>query len=293
MKSKTWPEHNVIRMDLGSSETDPIQVMIHEHHSIQATQYDMHYPLELGVVLQGSMKRYYRDFAMEVKPGEIWLNGIWEPHGFQILETPCRVVAITVLPQLLAGLQLPGAPEFNWLLPFTASLANRPMPFSASAESIISITEKILQHRNGNKAVDKIRLRVHLMELLLEICANWETPDPVPDERQNPYARLSRAMEMVISSRKMITVQEAARVSGMSRNIFSRKFSQLMGVSFPNFCLRHRLSGAAAQLLNSNDSIAEIAKDWDFTDVSHLYHRFKAHYGCSPRQYRQNTGHPR
>ena len=284
--TNTWPKDGIVQLGSTVAEGIPITASVNEHRFIRDPQFDMHYALELGIVLSGRMSRYYKDHETSLARGDVWLNGIWEPHGYQVAEKPCRVVVMTVLPQVLAGLQVPEVPGFNWLAPFTSPPDKRPMPTAEAAGELVRIAEAIAARACGDTPEHKLRRRVYLMEILLELCTGWEAPPSTSTEARNPYEQLTPAMELVIGSQRMITVEEAAGVCGLSRNVFSRKFQQLMGVSFPNFCLRHRLSGAATQLLGSDDSVQDIALDWDFADISHLHHRFVKHYGATPRHYR-------
>ena len=73
----------------------------------------------------------------------------------------------------------------------------------------------------------------------------------------------------------------------MNRNLFSRKFREVMGIGFPDFMLRHRLNGAASDLTATSLSIDEIALKWGFTDKSHLHHRFRELYNRTPGDYRR------
>jgi AraC-like DNA-binding protein len=284
-----WLDDSVRRIEYEFTDEEPIRIGEHLHSSAGNSSFDMHYPLEIGIVLSGCMQRYYRDFEMSVEPGGVWLNGIWEPHGYKVTQSPCRVVVITVLPNYLAQLHPGTGKEFNWLAPFTVSPHQRPMPAPVDAKEIMDICRRLTERGADNKPDHKLHRRIYLMEMLLVLCREWKHSGSVSGKDEQTYAKLSHAVELVISSRKMITVNEASQVAGMSRNIFSRRFHQLMGVSFPNFCLRHRLSGAAAQLISTNNSLKETAHDWGFTDISHLHHRFAEHYGCTPAKYRLNS----
>jgi len=98
---------------------------------------------------------------------------------------------------------------------------------------------------------------------------------------------VNRAIELVFAQRRFLSVQEAARACGMSRNHFSRLFGEVMGLSFPQFALRYRLSCVADQLASTDDPIKTVASAWGFTDDSHLHHQFRRHYGVSPSEYRR------
>jgi AraC-like DNA-binding protein len=73
----------------------------------------------------------------------------------------------------------------------------------------------------------------------------------------------------------------------MSRARFLFHFARLTGSTFGQFGIRHRVHAAAADLRSSSEPIKAIARDWGFTDESHLYKAFRKHYGCTPHQFRE------
>jgi len=44
---------------------------------------DMHQAFEVGVLLSGCEERHFEDVVITVNPGDLWLCGAWEPHGFR------------------------------------------------------------------------------------------------------------------------------------------------------------------------------------------------------------------
>lgn len=51
-----------------------------------------------------------------------------------------------------------------------------------------------------------------------------------------------------------------------------------------------RLARARDEVTDGSSSIATIATRWGFADGSHFSRAFKAHYGSSPRDYREAVG---
>ncbi|MGD0111837.1 MAG: VOC family protein [Armatimonadota bacterium] len=46
---------------------------------------DVHEGFEVGILLTGAQERHSRDFVPVIQPGDIWLCGTWEPHGWRVL----------------------------------------------------------------------------------------------------------------------------------------------------------------------------------------------------------------
>jgi AraC-like DNA-binding protein len=254
----------------------------------QETLYDMHYPLELGFVVRGRMRRYYQGFERDMKPWNLWLCGIWEPHGCEVIEAPCEVIVLVISPEGLAEERRREFPDYNWTAVFSMPPEKRPaeLPSCRAAMETISGAWRGL---SDGSPLSSLRLRVYLQELLLSLNSAADTRAAPEKLSAADHERIGKAVGMVFERPGYVSVKEAAAVCRMSRNIFSARFKEATGVSFPDFALRRRLSLAAERLLRTNDSLKEIAAALDFTDKSHLHRRFTEHYGVTPSAYRSGA----
>ena len=69
----------VVRLDYGLSETTPLRVKTKTYPRPSQNAFDMHYALELGIVMKGRMGRLYQDHEARLSAGEVWFCGTWEP----------------------------------------------------------------------------------------------------------------------------------------------------------------------------------------------------------------------
>jgi AraC-like DNA-binding protein len=81
------------------------------------------------------------------------------------------------------------------------------------------------------------------------------------------------------------TVGQAARLAGMSREGFSRRFRKLHGMPPQMFRLTERLN-EARRLLRAGEPVAAAAAETGFADQSHLGRCFRRAFGVTPGQYR-------
>jgi len=279
----------ITRENLAVSARDPILCFAHKHDRGFETAYDMHYALELGIVISGRMRRLYRDWETTVAPTEAWLCGMWEPHGYQVGAKGCEVVVCVIWPPYLAKLQFAEAPDFNWLAPFAVAPERRPRVPRAGRDRFRRIAERFRAALGEGQTRRRLWLRLLVQETLLELTRDWaKGPSERGADAPDGFARVNRAIEIVFAGRRFVSVEEAARACAMSRNRFSRLFRDVMGLSFPQFALRYRLSGAARQLATTEEPIKAIASGWGFTDDSHLHRLFQKHYGMSALQYRRH-----
>ncbi|WP_188755186.1 AraC family transcriptional regulator [Microbacterium album] len=85
------------------------------------------------------------------------------------------------------------------------------------------------------------------------------------------------------------TIERLARVAGMSRAAFARRFADITGTTPIALLTRWRLALAAERLRMTDDPIVEIATDVGYGSAFALSTAFKRRYGLSPRRYR--AGH--
>ena len=83
------------------TEANLVVAHLNSHSETIPQPWDMHYALELGLVCEGRMKRVYRDWETTLGPGQFWLCGTCEPHGWEVRESPCNVTVLLVQPSAL------------------------------------------------------------------------------------------------------------------------------------------------------------------------------------------------
>lgn len=82
------------------------------------------------------------------------------------------------------------------------------------------------------------------------------------------------------------TVQSLAKQAGSSSSVLAERFVETIGISPIKYLTHWRLELAASRLLDSNDSIAEIALDIGYASEASLNRAFKRHVGAPPATWR-------
>ena len=86
---------------------------------------------------------------------------------------------------------------------------------------------------------------------------------------------------------RAISRQELAATIGVSKGYLSHIFHQELGISPWEYLNRYRIKQAKALLLNSNESVTNIAARVGFNDLSYFNRVFQKHADCSPRAFRE------
>ncbi|MEO6682264.1 MAG: AraC family transcriptional regulator [Ginsengibacter sp.] len=87
---------------------------------------------------------------------------------------------------------------------------------------------------------------------------------------------------------KHFGLAEAARLTNMTEVSFSRFFKQRTGISFIDSLIEIRLGHASRLLIDTTQSIAEIAYNCGFNNLSNFNRAFKNKKNCTPKEFREN-----
>jgi len=81
---------------------------------------------------------------------------------------------------------------------------------------------------------------------------------------------------------------ELAAQFNFTKEYFSRFFKKNTGMSFKEYLTRYRLIQAEHKLINTNESILQIANETGFPDAKGFINAFKGYYIKTPLQYRKD-----
>jgi AraC-like DNA-binding protein len=89
---------------------------------------------------------------------------------------------------------------------------------------------------------------------------------------------------------RRFTMREAARQVALNPDYFSRQFRKTFGISPQAWITRARIHRAAAQLLETDMRVKQIAAGLGYDDLYFFSRQFKGVMGRSPRNYRLEKG---
>lgn len=103
------------------------------------------------------------------------------------------------------------------------------------------------------------------------------------------YSRIAPAVEHLRTFfREKITIEELAKIAGLSSRQFGRCFIDTYGISPQKFLIQMRVQAACELLRGSNDDLADIALNLGFYDQSSFTLQFRKNMGLTPRRYREH-----
>ncbi|HOZ85777.1 MAG TPA: AraC family transcriptional regulator [Niabella sp.] len=91
-----------------------------------------------------------------------------------------------------------------------------------------------------------------------------------------------------LNFRRSITLTEVAKLVSMTEPSFCRFFKSKTGITFVDCLMELRLGHASRRLIDTSESVAEIAYHCGFNNISNFNRLFKKKKGCTPKEYRES-----
>ncbi len=86
-----------------------------------------------------------------------------------------------------------------------------------------------------------------------------------------------------------ITLEEVARKARMTKGAFCRSIRKRTGKTYAESLSEIRINQTCGRLLNSSDTVSEIAYQAGYNSVTHFHRSFKRLKGCTPKEFRQKA----
>jgi AraC-like DNA-binding protein len=136
---------------------------------------------------------------------------------------------------------------------------------------------------------------LELMSILHDLSAsrNMRILSDSSFSNNDPFTYNSRRIEKTLeyinkNFDKPVTLSEVARLANMSEAAFSRFFKHRTGNTFIDSLTEIRLGNASRLLIDTTQSIGEIAYHCGFNNMSNFNRIFKRKKGCTPKAFRES-----
>jgi AraC-like DNA-binding protein len=250
-----------------------------------------HPELELTGILGGDGRRIIGDSIEAFAAGDLVLIGANVPHQYSStgssLDAGARAgsVVIQFLPEVFGTAFLEsrdGAPVRRLM-----GRAGRGLAFTGSVVREVAGRMRALVAGSGPR---RFVLLIEILELLARSRRARELASrgfsPVRDCGE--ASRVSRACDFIQKRfGQDIAQTDAAAQVALSPSAFSRMFRSATGLTFTAFLTGVRVSEACRRLLETDETVAEIAFLCGFNNLSNFNRRFLAAKGLTPREYRR------
>ena len=108
-------------------------------------------------------------------------------------------------------------------------------------------------------------------------------------EEVQAYSKIDELLQHIHQNlHRKITVNELSELAQISTRQLHRRFVELFGMNVQEFLAKTRIKAATDALVESDQSIGEIAERFGFCDQSAFTQQFKKHLGQTPLKFRKS-----
>ncbi|MBP3657517.1 MAG: helix-turn-helix domain-containing protein [Clostridia bacterium] len=192
--------------------------------------------------------------------------------------------------ELLAGIPTSRV-DAKYIRPLTSATGIEMIALSNDVPQQAALLEKI------RKAFDldegswgyEFTLRHYLTEIWLELF-ELVRGDLEANSRINPSDEKMKAMMRFIHShyQESISVEDIAREAHISKRVCFRLFQENLHMTPLEYMTSYRLRKACQRLVDTNESITQIAYNCGLGSSSYFGKVFRERYGCTPAAYRKS-----
>lgn len=249
-----------------------------------------HEEFELNFILNAKgAKRVVGDHIGEIEDAELVLIGSNLPHVWQTFKCKSKEIREVTI-QFHKDLFDEKFLKRNQLSFIRNMLERSAKGIIFSRQTIEQLSSRLLA-LNQKQGFDSV---LELMSILhdLSVSRNMHTlSDATFSNAEMSYnsRRIRTAVDYMNQNfHKSITLTEVARLTNMTDVSFSRFFKARTGITFMDSLLEMRLGHASRLLIDTTESVSEIAYNCGFNNISNFNRLFKKKKGCTPKEFREN-----
>jgi PAS domain S-box-containing protein len=103
------------------------------------------------------------------------------------------------------------------------------------------------------------------------------------------YPHLTEVFHFIEANyHKSITLHDVAQVVGYSRSYLTQLVRRLTGKTVYRWIVERRIAEACSLLLETTDTVEQIAKAVGYQDTAHFFHQFRQLHGTTPQVWRKS-----
>ena len=165
--------------------------------------------------------------------------------------------------------------------------ASRPVLEIREIGRVMAAFERVLAHMGGSRPSDAAECHAAMAEVIA-LCFACRLNDPEGLQPDIPDGVRKAVLHMRTHFGQPLRLPHLSAVAGLSESTFGRQFRASMGTS-PIDWLRHeRINQAKRRLLESDDSIKEVARQVGYSDQFFFSKDFKRMTQVTPTEFRMD-----
>jgi AraC-like DNA-binding protein len=256
------------------------------------TPWHYHPEIEIVLILEGTGKKFIGSSITDFEAGDLCMVGTYLPHYYksdevfyQSTDSKSRSLVIHFNADFIGDniWESPEGQNIKSLL----ERCKRGIQFSKNVAKDIEEKFKILFELKG---MPRLTLFLEILEFLaVSPEKDYLSVDAIQIRNEVDSDRIKKVLEHVnINFMNTIRLEDVAELANMSESAFSRYFKKRTRKTFSNFLIDIRIEYACKMLQNDKLSIAQIALDSGFYNLSNFNRQFKVSKKITPLAYRMS-----
>lgn len=136
-------------------------------------------------------------------------------------------------------------------------------------------------------SVNSSDILIHLFYLIMAELVNVYENDFVKDKSFDTAAQVAPIIRYIEHNFRTCTLESVAEIFHLTPNYITTLLKKYTQSSYIQLIQSLKLDHAARLLKNTQLSVAEIANEAGYENISFFYKKFNARFGCSPKDYRK------
>ncbi len=154
-------------------------------------------------------------------------------------------------------------------------------------QELISLLERVIWEIINRIPGWDIRVKSLMMDFLVNYSRISSNKKKTGQDSSANFTQVSRALQYIENHyAEDIAVKDMARAAGISPDYMSKQFKSIVGIGPAEYCRNFRMAKAMELLRVSGLSVADIAGQLGFDEVSVFSRQFKQIVGVSPTAFR-------
>ena len=247
-----------------------------------------HGDLEFIHVLEGEMAYTVDGAEIRLRTGDIlFVNARRLHYGSGPQHRECIFTCVLADPrQLTASERL----ERSLIRPLTEDETRPFAVFSrgrAGHDAVEAHMRTLWQLKQEGRRGYQLRALGELAELVLEIGETAPAVGPLPAEDERLPVLKGMMVYIVAHYAEDLTLDDIAASGAVSRSTCCRLFRAFVRQTPGQFLGDYRLREARERLARTDKTVTRIAAECGFNDAGYFSRQFRARFGCTPREYRE------
>lgn len=256
-----------------------------------ATPWHYHPEFEIVLIKQSSGKKYVGSSISEFEPDDLCMIGSLLPHFYRNTQEYHEPGSQLTASSYVIHFREDCLGETFWALPEVASvkeLLARSKKGLQFGKAIALEAKPLIEELFRKQGMARIVAFLRVMQLLSEtedyVYLNKHS---IELRNEADSDRIKKVYEFVMQHFKEdICLNDAAQLANMSESAFSRYFKKRTRLTFSNFLTGVRVEYACRKLRETEKSIAEIAFESGFNNLSNFNRQFKLLKKMTPFAYK-------